>query len=143
MTGFLLDTSVLSVLGHPSRPTYGAALRWYRSKDEGELFTCTIVIGEIARGISRLSAGGRRERYRFWLHHDVLPTFGERILPFDLRAALQWGMFMGEGDCAGAIPSNDDTKIAAVASVHGLAVVSANERHSSPLGVPLINPFNE
>jgi toxin FitB len=141
VSGFLLDTSFLSVLGNAARPTYGAALRWYQAQDERDLFTCSIVIGEIARGITRLPAGDRRTHYRHWLLHEVLPVFGERILPFDIPTALQWGTFMGEGERAGTVPSNDDAKIAAVAAVHGLTIVTANERDFAPLGVPLINPL--
>lgn len=141
MSGFLLDTSFLSALGNPTRPTYVAALRWYQSQDERKLFTCTVVIGELARGIARLEPGRRRERYRHWLRHEVLPAFGARVLPFDVQAALQWGAFMGQGEREGAIPSNDDAKIAAVASVHGLTVVTANERDFAALGVPLDNPL--
>jgi predicted nucleic acid-binding protein len=141
VTGFLLDTSFLSALGNPGRPSFAAALAWYQARDERELFTCAIVIGEIARGITRLEPGQRRERYRHWLRHEVLPTFGERVLTFDVRAALQWGAFMGDGERDSAIPSNDDAKIAAVASVHGLTVVTANERHFAALGVPIVNPL--
>ena len=141
MSGFLLDTSFLSTLGNPARPTYGAALRWYQSQDERGLFTCGIVIGEIARGIIRLPSGRRRTHYRHWLLHEVLPVFGERILPFDVSAAMQWGTFMGEGERAGTVPSNDDAKIAAVAAVHGLTIVTANERDFAALGVPLFNPL--
>ena len=141
MSGFLLDTSFLSVLGNPGRPSYGPAVRWYEANDERDLFTCAVVIGEIARGITRLRPGRRREHYRHWLRHEVLPAFGERVLPFDVQAALQWGAFMGDGERTGAVPSNDDAKIAAVASVHGLTVVTANERDFAPLGVPTANPL--
>jgi toxin FitB len=71
----------------------------------------------------------------------VLPVLGERILPFDVSAAMQWGTFMGEGERDGAIPSNDNAKIAAVAAVHGLTIVTANERDSAALGVPIVNPL--
>ena len=141
MSGFLLDTSFLSALGNPARPAYGTALRWYQSQDERDLFTCSVVIGEIARGIIRLEPGRRRTRYRHWLLHEVLPVFGERILPFDVQAALQWGAFVGEGERAGAVPSNDDAKIAAVAAAHGLTVVTTHERDFAALGVPLVNPL--
>ncbi len=141
MSGFLLDTSFLSVLGNPGRPSYGSAVRWYDSNDERDLFTCAVVLGEIARGIIRLQPNRRRERYRHWLRHEVLPAFGERILPFDIQAALQWGAFMGDSEQAGTVPSNYDPKIAAVASVHGLNVVTANERDFAPLGVPTVNPL--
>lgn len=141
MRGFLLDTSFLSALADPARPGFGAALNWYQPQDDRDLFTCAVVIGEIARGISRLDPGRRRERYRYWLQHEVLPALGERVLPFDVPAAIQWGAFMGEGERAGAVPSNDDAKIAAIAAVHGLTVVTANEGDFVPLGIPVLNPL--
>jgi predicted nucleic acid-binding protein len=140
VSGFLLDTSFLSALGNPARPTYVAALRWYQSQDEQKLFTCAVVIGELARGIARLAPGRRRTHYRHWLLHEVLPVFGERVLPFDVQAALQWGAFMGQGEREGAMPSNDDARIAAVASIHGLTMVTANERDFAALGIPIVNP---
>jgi predicted nucleic acid-binding protein len=139
-SGILLDTSFLSALGSSGRPSFGAALTWYQTRDERDLFTCAVVICEIARGITRLEPGRRRERYRHWLRHEVLPAFGERVLPFDAQAALRWGAFMGKGERAGVIPSSD-AKIAAVASVHGLTVVTADERHFAALGVPIVNPL--
>ena len=71
----------------------------------------------------------------------MLPVFGERILPFDVPAAMQWGTFMGEGERAGTVPSNEDAKIAAVAAVHGLTIVTANERDFAALGVLIVNPL--
>ena len=141
MSGFLLDTSFLSALGNPARPTHGAALRWYQTQDERDLFARAVVIGAIARGIIRRPSGRRRTRYRHWLLHEVLPVFGERILPFDVAAAMQWGAFLGEGERDGAVPSNDDAKIAAVAAVHGLTIVTAHERDLAALGVPVVNPL--
>jgi predicted nucleic acid-binding protein len=142
LSGFLLDTSFLSALGNPVRPAYGAALRWYQSQNERDLFTCAVVIGEIARSLIRLPSGRRRTHYRHWQLHEVLPVLGERILPFDVPAAMQWGAFMGDGERAGTVLSNDDAKIAAVAAVHGLTTVTANERDFAALGVPLVNPLD-
>jgi len=140
LSGFLLDTSLLSALGNPARPTYGAALRWYHSQRARSVHLHRRD-RRVAWGIVRLRSGRRRTRYRHWLLHEVLPVFGERILPFDVPAAMQWGTFMGEGERAGTVPSNDDAKIAAVAAVHGLTIVTANERDFAALGVPLLNPL--
>jgi toxin FitB len=87
--------------------------------------------------------GDRRRRYQAWLRQQVLPAFGDRVLPFDVAAAEPWGLLMGEGERQGAVPSNDDAKIAAVAWLHGLMVVTANERHFAELGVPVVNPLTK
>jgi predicted nucleic acid-binding protein len=55
---------------------------------------------------------------------------------------MQWGTFMAGGERAGTVPSNDDAKIAAVDALHGLTIVTANERAFAALGVPILNPLH-
>jgi len=50
------------------------------------------------------------------------------VMPFDTEAALHWGTAMGEGQRIGAIPPNDDAKIAAIAAVRGLTVLPPERR---------------
>ena len=38
-------------------------------------------------------------------------------------------------------PGFEDITIAATAAVRGFTILTANERHFSPLGVPVVNPF--
>jgi len=40
-------------------------------------------------------------------------------------------------------PGFEDIAIAATAAAHGLTVLTANERHFEPLGVPFANPFKQ
>jgi predicted nucleic acid-binding protein len=40
-------------------------------------------------------------------------------------------------------PGFEDIAIAATAVAHGLTVLTANERHFEPLGVPLANPLKQ
>ena len=101
-------------------------------------FTCTIVVGELARGIAALSDNAKRRQQEHHLHQVVIPSFP--ILPFDLDASLRWGTLMGEGQRNGAIPSNDDTKIAAIAASHGLTVATSNIKDFERLGVACIDP---
>jgi predicted nucleic acid-binding protein len=51
------------------------------------------------------------------------------------------GHLHGRGERTGTVPSNDDAKIAAVAAVHGLTIVTANEPDLAALGVPIVNPL--
>jgi predicted nucleic acid-binding protein len=44
------------------------------------------------------------------------------------------------GQRAGQTPPNDDAKIAAIATAHGLTVVTGNARNFEPLGVPWLDP---
>jgi len=40
-------------------------------------------------------------------------------------------------------PGFEDITIAATAATHGLPVLTADERHSSPLSVPMLNPLKQ
>ena len=140
MTGYLLDTSILVDLGDHRRERHPRIRRWFEETPAEQLFTCTIVIGELARGIAALSDSPKRRQQEHHLQHVVLPSF--RFLPFDLDAALHWGAAMGEGQRTGTIPPNDDAKIAAIAAVRGLTVVTGNVHDFARLGVPWIDPGN-
>ncbi|WP_348627952.1 MULTISPECIES: PIN domain-containing protein [unclassified Mesorhizobium] len=64
---------------------------------------------------------------------------GKRVLPFDLRAAHAAGAIL---DRARAHRSGfEDIAIAATAEVHGLTILTDNERHFAPLGSPMLNPL--
>ena len=55
MTGFLLDTNVLS---EPQRPRPAAAvLGWLDSVPSDELWTSTLVLGELHKGVNCSDAG--------------------------------------------------------------------------------------
>jgi predicted nucleic acid-binding protein len=83
-------------------------------------------------------ATSSRRQQAHLLQHVVIPSF--RVPPFDLEAALHWGAAMGEGQCVGAVPPNDDAKFAAVAAVRGLTVATGNARDFERLGVPWLDP---
>jgi len=65
-----------------------------------------------------------------------LTLYGERILPFDLRASRRWGALS-------ATLGNDsaDLMIAATALEHGLTVVTRNVSDFEPSGVAVLDPF--
>lgn len=136
--GYLFDTSFVSVLGDPGRPQHFTVRRWFNAAPTGRLYLCTIVVGEIVRGIEASPAGRKRRERERWLHQTLLPAFP--VLPFDLRCALRWGTMMGEGQRAGRTPPADDAKIAAVAVVHDLTIATLNALDFQRLGVPYIDP---
>jgi toxin FitB len=67
----------------------------------------------------------------------VLTLYGERIVPFDLRAVRRWGALS-------AALGNDsaDLMIAATALEHGLTVVTHNLSDFEPTGVAVLDPFS-
>jgi predicted nucleic acid-binding protein len=132
VSGFLLDTNILIDAARRVAPVE----RWLAAQDDGRLFTCSVVAGELYRGFHRLP-GSDGER---WLLDVFLPAIEERILPFDFEIAILWGRLMAEGEAAGRRPSSDDAKIAATALMHGLVLVTRNVADYQKLGVALLDP---
>jgi toxin FitB len=66
--------------------------------------------------------------------------FAGRILPFDLKAAMEWARIMAEGTATGRPRSALDMVIAATAAANDCVVVTANERHFEG-AVEFLNPL--
>jgi predicted nucleic acid-binding protein len=131
----LIDTDVLSALNKRRRSR--EVETWFSRQRDTDLFLSVVSIGEIERGISLQ----RRDNPNFalalaaWLD-QVLATYSDRILPFDLAAARRWGQLSAKLGHHGA-----DLQIAATALEHGFSVVTRNVGHFAPTGVSVVNPF--
>lgn len=138
MSGYLVDTDVLS---EPQKPRpHEAVLAWLRDH-EAELYTSAIVIGEIAWGIQRLANGKKRQALVGWLHDNVIPRMEGRILRFDTRVALEWGVLQAKLDVGGQRMPWRDSVIAATARRHDLAVATRNVKDYKHAALDLVNPF--
>ena len=132
---FLIDTVTLSELRRRERDPM--VVKWFERQRTTDLFLSVISIGEIERGIARQrdTDPGFAGALADWLDR-VLTLYGERIVPFDLRAARRWGALS-------AALGNDsaDLMIAATALEHGLTVVTHNVSDFEPSGVAVLDPF--
>jgi predicted nucleic acid-binding protein len=144
MSGYLLDTSVLSTFA-PDRPPIPKLLQdWIVEQGRREmLFMPSIVIMEIQRGIAKLRRSGaieRPQRLERWL--DLLLTeFGQRIINLDIAVAREAGRLEDAAIARGRHPGVADVLIAATARSHGLQVLTTNLKHFSGLDVPHFNPL--
>lgn len=146
--GYLLDTSVVSVLA-PGReayvPTPWAA--WLQSHHQ-QLFLPAIAIAEMAQGIAKLHrAGGvdreiRAQRLESWLD-GLLTLYAERILPLDAHAARLAGQISDAAQAQGRHPGFVDVAIAALAQHAGLLLLTCNLKHFQPLGVTCADPLQQ
>ena len=131
----LLDTVVLSEL-RKRRPR-PEVVGWLRAQRPDELFVSVLTLGEIERGIARVSDLAFARSLTRWLD-DLLAFYADRVLPVTPKIARRWGRLSAQLNHDGA-----DLMIAATALCHGLTVATRNERHFAPTGVPVINPFND
>lgn len=140
MSGFLLDTPVLSELVKPAPQP--SVVSWVDAHDELSLHVSVLTIGELQKGISKLVPSHRQTALQRWINEDLIERFHGRILPVDNAVATQWGRIAGTAERTGSRLPAIDVLIASTASVHGLAVVTRNVRDLGRFGVPVIDPWH-
>lgn len=140
MTRYLLDTNVVSNLTKPLPSE--TLLRWLADQNEKDLYISTISIAEMWRGILQMPLGRKRRELEDWFEGADGPSafFAGRVLTFDLEAAMNWARLMAEGTAAGRPRGPFDMMIPAIALVHGLVVVTANDKHFEGI-VEFANPM--
>jgi toxin FitB len=135
---YLLNTVAISALMKPGGAP--AVEAWFAGIDLDELHVPAPALGEIRRGIARLTDGPRKERLQEAYEVLVAPLLAS-CPAFDADAAIAWGELMGAGDAAGRQRPILDTQIAAIGLVHDLIVVTRNVRDFAPLGVATFDPW--
>jgi predicted nucleic acid-binding protein len=133
---FLLDTMVISELRKPRSD--GNVSAWVASAPKMDVFVSAVTFGEIEVGIERqrLRNPVFAAELEAWLGL-VVRSYGDRILPFEVREALRWGKLAARLGNKGL-----DLAIAATALEHGLTVVTRNVAHFTPTGVAVFDPFS-
>jgi toxin FitB len=140
-SGYLLDTSVLSMLA-PGKPALTSELiAWLRARADS-LYLSAVTIVEIEQGICKLRRTGgaeRANRLEQWLD-ELLATSSDRILSLDSRVGREAGAMSDRALATGRHPGFVDVAIAATARAHGLVLLTRNGRHFAPLGIAFIDP---
>lgn len=141
--GYLLDTSVVSVLAPGREAFVPTALGEWLQAHHKELFLPSIAVAEMAQGIGKLRrAGGveRADRLDRWLD-GLLATYADRILPLDAKAARLAGQISDAAIAQGCHPGFADVAIAALARNADLLLLTCNLKHFQPLGVACADPL--
>lgn len=135
MSGFLLDTNVVSEMRKP-RPR-GALLAWIKDVPAEDLSLPAIVIGELQAGvqITRAQDSAKAFQLEEWIDR-IVSTY--QVIPMDAPCFREWARLMrGRANTV-----REDAMVAATARVHGLTIATRNERDFSAFPVPLFNPFS-
>lgn len=143
MSGYLLDTNVISMLS-PSRAAASAVfLAWLEARDaEDRLFLSVITIHEIEKGIALLEHKGaiaKADGLKVWLS-GLITTYDDKILPLDTTAAAIGGQLEARALAAGDSPGMADAAIAGIAKAHDLTIVTGNLKHFLPFGLDVVLP---
>lgn len=141
MTGWLLDTNILSELRRP-RPD-SKVVAFVEAKPLDALFVSVVTFAEIRFGIERLADAGRRAELNDWLAQKVRPMFEHRVLPVGEDVMFKWRLLVEDGRKTGHTYSQPDLIIAATALHHGLTVVTRDTSDFERAQVPVLNPWQE
>ena len=141
MSGFLLDTNVLSEIVRPK--PYSEVVQWVESTDESLPYISVFTLGEIGKRITPLPDGRRRASPESWLDHDLVVRFSGRILPIDLAVADRWGRLAGSKAAKRSPLPVIDGLLAATALHYNLTLVTRDRSHSNVTGVDVFNPWQQ
>ena len=141
MSGWLLDTNVLSELRRP-RPD-PKVVQFVAAQPLDTLHVSVVTFAEIRFGIELVSDVGRRRELEEWLDHKLRPLFENRVLEIDEEIMLRWRLLVEEGRKRGHTYSQPDLIIAATALHHGLTIVSRDTRDYVVADVPTVNPWSK
>lgn len=132
---YLLDTNVLSET-RKKKPDAGV-MAFLGAADSASLYLSALVIGELHKGVAAKMrtdpvAGNSLAAWLEGLEFG----YADRILGIDAATARQWGEWSAERPRPVV-----DTLLAATAVLHGLTLVTRNERDVRGIPVKLHNPW--
>ncbi len=141
MTGWLLDTNVLSELRRP-KPA-AKVVAFVAAQPLDLLYVSAVTLAEIRFGIELLTNATKRAELNDWLAHKVRPMFEQRVLSVTEDIMFKWRLLVEDGRRAGHTFSQPDLIIAATALQHGLTVVSRDTSHYAKARVAVLDPWKE
>ncbi len=95
MSGWLLDTNVLSELRRP-RPN-AKVVAFVAAQPLDRLYVSVVTFAEIRFGIELVPDPARRGELQDWLTLKVRPLFTQRTLPVSEDVMLKWRLLVEEG----------------------------------------------
>ena len=137
MSGYLLDTNVISEM---SKPTPNQVVIDFLTTHD-DLWLSSIVVEELELGVQLLPQGRRRESLREWLS-QIMADFDERISPVGKREAEWAARFRARVYRNGGDLELADALIAGTAMANDMTVVTRNAKDFDGLGIEIVNPWN-
>ena len=140
MSGFLLDTNIVSEMTRPTPNVH--VLRWLESVDESLLYLSVLTLGEIRKGLTILTSSRRRSLLEAWLGTELAVRFAGRVLSIDAAIAARWGELAGDAQRHGTQLPVIDGLLAATALQHHLTVVTRNIHDFKSHNIEFLNPWD-
>jgi len=135
----VLDTNVLSALMRPTADL--TAVRWLDAQPRLSVWTTSVTVFELRTGIAIMPEGRRRASLQASLDRVIERSIEERILPFDIPAAVESAKLVGRRRRMERPSELRDTMIAGIAIAHRATLATRNIRDFENLPVPVVNPW--
>jgi toxin FitB len=139
VTGWLLDTNILSELRRP-KPEPGV-VAFVGAQPLEQFYVSSVTLAEIRFGIEMLPEASRRVELNDWLTLRVRPMFEQRILAVTEDVMFKWRLLVDEGRKIGHTFSQPDLIIAATGIHHGLTVVTRDTADFAKARAAVFNPW--
>jgi toxin FitB len=139
VTGWLLDTNILSELRRP-KPEPGV-VAFVGAQPLEQLYVSSVTLAEIRFGIEMLPEASRRVELNDWLTLKVRPMFEQRILAVTEDVMFKWRLLVDEGRKIGHTFSQPDLIVAATGIHHGLTVVTRDTAAFAKARAIVFNPW--
>jgi predicted nucleic acid-binding protein len=134
---YLLDTNVLC---EPLRAKPDESVRkWFRQMPNHALYVSVLTIGEIRKGVEKISDQKRKQKIKLWLENSIPELFQHRVLPITFEIADRWGRLQYQ--VKRPMPAID-CLLAATALHHDMVLVTRNTKdYAGCAGLEMINPW--
>jgi predicted nucleic acid-binding protein len=136
---YLIDTCVISEL-IKSKPCT-SVVSWINQCEEESLYLSVLTIGEIQKGIAKLSDLTRRDKLQHWLDYDLHTRFTGRIIQISEEVACTWGIMQAIAEQKGTSIPSIDGLIGATAIAHNYTLVTRNSKDMLHTGARLLDPW--
>jgi toxin FitB len=134
----LLDTCVVTEHWKP-KPMISVT-EWIDQQGEDTLLLSALTLGEIQKGIERVTGTKRAKGLRASLQ-ALEERFEGRVLPVSSEITKLWGELSARREKLGRPIAVVDGLLAATCIVHGLTMVTRNVRDFQDLSLQVINPW--
>ena len=135
----LLDTCVISEL--ITKQPNPKVVEYVDSLDLEDIYLSVITIGEIVKGIEKLSKSRRKQDLQAWLKDDLLVRFEGNIVALDTDVLIEWGALTARLESTGKTMPAIDSLIAATALAKKMILVTRNVSDFAETAVDILNPW--
>ena len=136
----VLDTNIVSELMHVAPDP--VVVSWLDAQQARTLHITAVTAAELLFGVDRMPSGKRRTRIASAIADMLENDFADRVLPFDVMSALEYGRVVAHREQLGHPIGMADAMIAATAVSAGANLFATrNTKDFIDIDLPLINPW--